>query len=80
MAALASHDADLQKVLTSVVGAYFGAVTAQATLKARTQAVELATGTWHTTQSEAQLQDTEQQILMEVVKAHADAQSSFENL
>lgn len=31
-------------------------------------------------QSEAQLQDTELQILMEVVKAHADAQSSFENL
>lgn len=31
-------------------------------------------------QSEAQLQDTELQILMEVVKAHADAQQSFENL
>jgi len=49
-AALASHDASLQKVLTSVVGAYFDAMTAQATLKARTQAVELATGTWQTTQ------------------------------
>jgi outer membrane protein len=31
-------------------------------------------------QSESQLQDTELQILMEVVKAHADAQSSFENM
>jgi outer membrane protein len=31
-------------------------------------------------QSEAQLQDTELQVLMDVVKAHADAQSSFENL
>jgi len=31
-------------------------------------------------QSEAQLQDIKSQILMEVVKAHADAQSSFENL
>jgi len=30
--------------------------------------------------SEAQLQDTELQILIEVVKAHADALSSFENL
>ncbi len=49
-AALASHDATLQKLLTSVVGAYFEAMTAQATLKARTQAVELATGTWQTTQ------------------------------
>ncbi len=48
--ALASHDAALQKVLTSVVGAYFDAMTAQATLKARTQAVELAIDTWHTTQ------------------------------
>lgn len=50
IAALASHDAALQKVLTSVVGAYFDAMTAQATLKAKTQAVELATGTWQTTQ------------------------------
>ena len=48
--ALASHDAALQKVLTSVVGAYFDAMTAQATLKARAQAVELATGTWQATQ------------------------------
>jgi outer membrane protein len=48
--ALASHDAALQKVLTSVVGAYFDALTAQATLKARTQAVDLAIGTWQTTQ------------------------------
>jgi outer membrane protein len=48
--ALASHDAALQKVLTSVVGAYFDAMTAQATLKARAQAVDFATGTWQTTQ------------------------------
>lgn len=48
--ALASHDAALQKVLTSVVGAYFDAMTAQATLKARAQAVDLVTGTWQTTQ------------------------------
>ena len=50
LGALASHDATLQKVLTSVVGAYFDAMTAQATLKARTLAVELATETWQTTQ------------------------------
>lgn len=49
-AALASHDAALQKVLTSVVGAYFDAMTAQATLAARAQATELATMTLHTTQ------------------------------
>jgi outer membrane protein len=49
-AALASHDAALQKVLTSVVGAYFDAMTAQATLTARMQAVDLANGTLQTTQ------------------------------
>jgi outer membrane protein len=49
-AALASHDAALQKVLTSVVGAYFDAMTAQANLKVRAQAVDLAGGTWQTTQ------------------------------
>jgi outer membrane protein len=49
-AALASHDAALQKVLTSVVSAYFEAMTAQATVKARAQAVDLATGTLQTTQ------------------------------
>ena len=49
-AALASHDAALQKVLTSVVGAYFDAMTAQATLKARAQTVALATSTWQATQ------------------------------
>lgn len=49
-AALASHDAALQKVLTSVVGAYFDAVTAQATLSAKTQAVDFATSTLQTTQ------------------------------
>ncbi len=48
-AALASHDATLQKMLTSVVAAYFDAMTAQATFKARGQAVELAMGTWQAT-------------------------------
>jgi outer membrane protein len=48
-AALASHDAALQSVLTSVVGAYFDAITAQATWHARSQAAELATDTWQTT-------------------------------
>jgi outer membrane protein len=33
-----------------------------------------------TEQSEAQLQETELQILMELVKAHADAQSAFDSL
>jgi outer membrane protein len=49
-AALASRDAVLQKVLTTVIGAYFDAMTAQATLKARTQAVAIATDTWQSTQ------------------------------
>lgn len=40
----------LQKVLSSVVGAYFEAMTAQATLKARALAVDLAASTWQTTQ------------------------------
>ena len=49
-AAMASHDAALQSVLTSVVSAYFDAMTAQATWKARSQAFDLAEGTWQTTQ------------------------------
>lgn len=48
-AAMASHNAALQKVLTSVVGAYFDAMTAQAAVTARTQAVHLATSTLQTT-------------------------------
>lgn len=47
--ALASHDAALQKALNSVVSAYFDAMTAQATWKAKAQAVELASGTLQTT-------------------------------
>jgi outer membrane protein len=50
MAALASHDAALQKVLTTVVGAYFDAVTAQATWSAKAQAMEFAAGTLQATQ------------------------------
>jgi outer membrane protein len=49
-AALASHDAALQKVLTSVIGTYFDAMTAQATFKARVHAVELAASTLAATQ------------------------------
>ncbi len=49
-AALAAHNAALQKVLTSVVGAYFDAMTAQASLTARSQAVDLASATLQTTQ------------------------------
>jgi outer membrane protein len=48
-AALATHEATLQKVLNTVVSAYFDAMTAQATLKARTQAVALAKHTVQTT-------------------------------
>lgn len=44
-AALASHDATLQATLTSVVQAYFDAVTALATLDAQRQAVAVANGT-----------------------------------
>ncbi|MEY3638811.1 MAG: hypothetical protein RIR68_1944 [Pseudomonadota bacterium] len=49
-AATASHDAAVQKMLNSVVAAYFDVMTAQATHKAREEAVELAMGTWQATQ------------------------------
>ena len=49
-AAIASHDAAVQKMLNSVVAAYFDVMTAQATHKARQEAVELAMGTWQATQ------------------------------
>lgn len=45
VAALAGHDAALQKTLSSVVGAYFDAVTAQATVAARGKAVRYAEDT-----------------------------------
>jgi outer membrane protein len=45
MAALASHDAALQKVLASVIGGYFDAMTAQAAYVSRAQALELARST-----------------------------------
>lgn len=41
-AALASHDAALQKSLSEVIKAYFDAMTAQASLSARTAAAEIA--------------------------------------
>lgn len=53
-AALASHDAAYQKVLTSVIGAYFDAVTAQAVGLARQQALRLAQETQQATQRRQQ--------------------------
>jgi outer membrane protein len=47
-AALASHDAVLQKTLAVVIGAYFDAQTAEATLTAKTQSEALATQTLET--------------------------------
>lgn len=44
-AALASHDATLQSTLNDVIGAYFDALTAQATLDARQNAVKVAQAT-----------------------------------
>lgn len=86
-AALASHDAALQKVLTSVVAAYFDAMTAQATLTARTQAVDLANGTLQTTQRReargvAAASDTLQasaalaKAQLALSRAHGDAQKT----
>lgn len=50
VAALAGHDATLQKVLNAVVGAYFDGLTAQAVLAARSQAAVLAQSTLVATQ------------------------------
>jgi outer membrane protein len=47
-AALASHDATLQKTLAVVIGAYFDAQTAEAALTAKTQSEALATQTLET--------------------------------
>jgi outer membrane protein len=49
-AALSSHDAALQKTLSSVAGAYFDALTAQGTSSARAQAALLAQDTLAATQ------------------------------
>lgn len=49
-AALAQHDAVLQKTLSTTVGAYFDALTADATQQSRVKAVELAQSTLAATQ------------------------------
>ena len=54
-AALASHDAALQKVLVSVIQGYFDALSAQATLASRTQAARLAQSTFEATQRREKL-------------------------
>jgi outer membrane protein len=46
-AALANHNATLQKALSSVIQAYFDAVTAQAALTAKTASEEIAKNTLH---------------------------------
>jgi outer membrane protein len=48
-AATTSHNAAVQKMITSVVAAYFDALTAQAAHKARQESVELATIAWQAT-------------------------------
>ncbi|MBF0262984.1 MAG: TolC family protein [Magnetococcales bacterium] len=48
-AALADHDATLQRTLNTTVGAYFDAMTAQASLNARLQATELTNKTLQAT-------------------------------
>lgn len=50
LAAMAQHDATIQKTLSATVGAYFEALTAQAALQARTQARVLAQRTLEATQ------------------------------
>lgn len=83
-AALASHDAVLQQVLTAVVSAYFDAMTAQATLKARTQVVTIATAVLQSTQRReangvASIHDTLQastalaKAQLALSRAHGDA-------
>ena len=48
-AALATHNASIQKAMASVIQSYFDALTAEATMKAKEQAVLLAKSSWETT-------------------------------
>jgi outer membrane protein len=73
VAALASHDAALQKVLTSVVGAYFDAMTAQATFSARRQAVDLAAATAQATQRRESRGMAAASDSLQAVAAHSKA-------
>ena len=45
-AALATHDASIQKSMATVIGNYFDVLTANATRKAKTQAVQFAKASW----------------------------------
>jgi outer membrane protein len=48
-AALFSHNASIQKAMAATIQAYFDVLTAQATLKAKVQAADLATSSWEAT-------------------------------
>jgi outer membrane protein len=54
-AALASHEANMQKTLSAVISAYFEALTAQATLDARSLSAQLAQETLDATQRRLKL-------------------------
>nr|WP_279343592.1 TolC family protein [Variovorax terrae] len=54
VAALASHDAALQKTLSSVIGAYFDALAAEGGMRARDQASQLAQSTLEATRRREQ--------------------------
>ena len=48
-AALASHDASIQKAMAGTIQSYFDVLTAKATVKAKTQAADFAKSSWEAT-------------------------------
>jgi outer membrane protein len=80
-AALASHDATLQKTISAVIGGYFDAVTAKASMDASARAVDLAKETLDATKRReakgaAAVSDT-LQATTALAKAHLTAQRSI---
>lgn len=72
-AALASHDAELQKTLVTVIQAYFDAITARATLNARNEAVRIALATLETARRREASGATPQSDTLQAVTASARA-------
>lgn len=72
-AALASHDATLQKTLSEVIQAYFDALTTRAAFKAKTENVDIATDTLHSARMREEKGTTAQTDTLQATTALAKA-------
>lgn len=79
LAAIAGHDAELQKTMATVIQAYFDLITAQATVSARTHIYELAAQTFSVAQRREQKGATSQDDTLQAATSLAKAQLNAMN-